>query len=517
MLIIDHQMKDFINKPGNLVRIEFWAATTIFVFFIFSLIATAVSKEGIDIWTPNRYQIQEANLTFNYYQHYFFPQFIRSSSLYLAFLLLNFRIVPSVVRKQGIIQNIFLIIMIYLTIGLVVGITDTWIKNHLLVQYDSLQLAYNYIFQNAFVYSAWLILMYGFYSVIKYAGEYLLANSETIQSKYKMITRDGLTALVLWMISVFVLLISNADRPVIAVWGLTIPFGIGLYMFSFFELIPQSLRKKRPFLAYLGRLLPILLVGTLPISLLLYLFLFNDGITVAINMFNIAFQLLITAPISWMLYKQQLKGKEEITVLRTALGRSNADLDFLRSQINPHFLFNALNTIYGTALQEKAERTSEGIEKLGDMMRFMLRENMQDKISLTREVDYLNNYISLQQLRTVTSPEVQIQALIEEQLNPLKISPMLLIPFVENAFKHGISLREPSHIKITLQTLGNKLYFDVHNSIHLKPDSDPEKNKSGIGLDNVKQRLLLLYPSKHELIIRETGKEFFIHLTIDLE
>ena len=517
MIIINHQMKHFINRPGNLSRIEFWAATTIFVFVVFSLIATAVSKEGMDIWTPNRYQIQEANLTFNYFQHYFFPQLIRCTSLYLAFLLLNFRIVPSIVGRQGTIQNIFLIIMIYLTLGLVVGITDTWIKNHLLVQYDSLQLAYNYIFQNAFVYSAWLILMYGFYSVIKYTGEYLLANSETIQSKYKMITRDGLAALVLWMISVFVLLIGNTDKVFIAVWVIIIPFGIGLYMYSFFDLIPRSFDKKKPFMAYLGRLIPILLVAVLPISLLLNLFLVNEGINLAINMFNIAFQLLITGPISWMLYKQQLKGKEEITGLRTALGRSNADLDFLRSQINPHFLFNALNTIYGTALQEKAERTSEGIEKLGDMMRFMLQENMQDKISLTREVDYLNNYISLQQLRTATSPEVKIETLIEEQLGPLKVSPMLLIPFVENAFKHGISLREPSHIKITLQTVGNKLYFDVHNSIHHKPDNDPEKNKSGIGLDNVRQRLQLLYLHKHELIIRETGKEFFIHLTIELE
>jgi len=517
MLIIDHKMKDFINRPGNLARIEFWAATTIFVFVVFSLIATAVSKEGLDIWTPNRYQIQEANLTFNYYQHYFFPQLIRCTSLYLALLLLNFRIVPSIIRKQGIIQNIFLIIMVYLTLGLVVGITDTWIKNHLLVQHSSLQAAYNFIFQNAFVYAAWLILMYGFYSVIKYAGEYLLANSETIQSRYKMITRDGLTTLVLWMISVFVLLISNADREIIAIWGIIIPFAIGLYMYSFFELIPRSLGKKKPFVGYLIKMIPILLVAVLPISLLLNLFLINEGMNVAINMFNIAFQLLITAPISWMLYKQQLKGKEEITGLRTALGRSNADLDFLRSQINPHFLFNALNTIYGTALQEKAERTSEGIEKLGDMMRFMLQENMQDKISLTREIDYLNNYISLQQLRTATSPDVKIQALIEEQLNPLKISPMLLIPFVENAFKHGISLREPSHIRITLQTQGSKLLFDVHNSIHLKPDSDPEKEKSGIGLANVKQRLKLLYPGRHELIIRETGKEFFIHLTIELE
>ncbi|HEX8314206.1 MAG TPA: histidine kinase, partial [Flavisolibacter sp.] len=105
---------------------------------------------------------------------------------------------------------------------------------------------------------------------------------------------------------------------------------------------------------------------------------------------------------------------------------------------------------------------------------------------------------------------------IEEQVYPMQIAPMLLIPFVENAFKHGISFRESSHIKITLEIKDNTLYFDVFNNKHLKQESDPEKNKSGIGLNNVKQRLKLLYPGKHELIIRETGKDFFVHLTIGL-
>lgn len=517
LLILDYRMKEFINKPENLSRVEFWAATTIFVFVVFTLITNAVANDGTNIWTPNRYLFEEANLKFNYYQHYFFPQLIRYTTLYFAFLLLNFRITPEIIKKESIVQNSFLIVLIYIVLGLVIGITDTWLKSQVLVQYASIQNAYNYIFQNAFVYSAWLLLMYGFYSVIKYAGEFLLANSESIQARYHFITRDGLMAIVLWMISIFVLIIGNADKEVVALWATTVSFGIALYLYSFYEFIPKSINKKKPFWAYLKIIIPPLVLSVLPVSLLLFLLLYNEGMIVVINLFNIAFQLLITAPLCWILYKRQLKGNEEITVLKTALGRSNADLDFLRSQINPHFLFNALNTIYGTALQEKAERTSEGVEKLGDMMRFMLQENLQDKISLTRELDYLNNYISLQRLRTDTSPEVKIHADIEEQLKPLKISPMLLIPFVENAFKHGISLREPSHIKITLQVHGNKLFFDVHNSIHLRPDNDPEKDKSGIGLANVKQRLQLLYPRKHELIVRETGKEFFIHLTIELE
>lgn len=94
---------------------------------------------------------------------------------------------------------------------------------------------------------------------------------------------------------------------------------------------------------------------------------------------------------------------------------------------------------------------------------------------------------------------------------------MLLIPFIENAFKHGISLREPSHINISLQTRENTLYFDVHNSIHPKVVNDTEKYNNGIGLENVKQRLALLYPNKHELVIRESAKDFFIHLTIQLQ
>jgi LytS/YehU family sensor histidine kinase len=93
---------------------------------------------------------------------------------------------------------------------------------------------------------------------------------------------------------------------------------------------------------------------------------------------------------------------------------------------------------------------------------------------------------------------------------------MLLIPFVENAFKHGISLRESSHINVTLELKERTLYFDVYNSKHQRTENDPEQDKSGIGLNNVRQRLQLLYPARHELVIRETAKDFFVHLTIQL-
>jgi hypothetical protein len=317
------------------------------------------------------------------------------------------------------------------------------------------------------------------------------------------------------MIGLLLLVAGNADQELATAWAILFPFAILLYSFSFYSLIPKALSKKYPFLFYIGRSFLMLTIAYFPLTLLLSVATESDVI-VNLSYLSSVFQMFITVPVTWVLYKRHLKGNEEVFVLTKELKQSAANIDFLRSQINPHFLFNALNTIYGTAIQEKAERTSEGIEKLGDMMRFMLQENLQEKISLNREIDYVNNYISLQRLRTDPNPNVLIQTDIQDGDNMHQIAPMLLIPFVENAFKHGISFRERSHIKVSLEIKNNALYFDVYNSKHPQQESDPEKDKSGIGLENVKQRLKLLYPNKHDLTIRETGKEFFVHLTIQL-
>ncbi|MCK7554380.1 histidine kinase [Chitinophaga sedimenti] len=221
-------------------------------------------------------------------------------------------------------------------------------------------------------------------------------------------------------------------------------------------------------------------------------------------------------PVAYARYNEIHKQKQTVKNLEVALGSSSANLDFLRSQINPHFLFNALNTLYGTALQEDASRTSEGIQRLGDMMRFMLHENHQEQIKLGKELAYLHNYISLQRLRIQASDDIQIEVNIDERQCEHMIAPMLLIPFVENAFKHGISLRNRSRISITLNCDDKKIYFDVHNSVHQRPDNDPERYSLGIGLNNVRNRLDLLYPGKHELTIRQTAAEFFVHLTIEV-
>jgi two-component system LytT family sensor kinase len=226
------------------------------------------------------------------------------------------------------------------------------------------------------------------------------------------------------------------------------------------------------------------------------------------------FLLFIITPLSWMVYRQQ---KDRILSLRgmeKVLSKSKADLQFLRSQINPHFLFNTLNTLYGTALHEGSSKTADGIQKLGDMMRFMMHENNSEVIPMEKEVEYLQNYISLQKLRIGASANINIDAQIDDANCQHNIAPMLLIPFVENAFKHGISLRSPSWIKIQLNCMPREISFSVKNSKHSVLEQDPEKNNSGIGLQNVVERLKILYPHKHRLSIRDNSQEFSVELII---
>lgn len=201
--------------------------------------------------------------------------------------------------------------------------------------------------------------------------------------------------------------------------------------------------------------------------------------------------------------------------LETNLNRNQAELSALRAQINPHFLFNAMNTLYATAIEENADKTSHGIQQLSDMMRFMMHENNQEQIDVQQEAAYLRNYIDLQRLRLSESDKLELKVELDDALCLRSIAPMLLIPFVENAFKHGISLRNSSWIFVRLYCQQEKLHFSVFNSIHPRHEEDPEKYSSGIGLVNVQKRLELLYPKNHDLRIHRTEKEFSVQLAID--
>ncbi|MGZ3755723.1 MAG: sensor histidine kinase [Mucilaginibacter sp.] len=507
-------MKDLLKKPVTFEKVEFWAATALFIFSVFILLSKMTTQDDTPIWSPYTYLFEQYNVPFSYTKYYFLPQLVKYTIYYSSFILLNFYVVKSLLAGRWIFLNVIIGIATCIAAATFLSVADTWIRSYMFANWSE-NYVYRFLFKQEYVWVFWALIIFGFYTIGKQILALLLVKLDLNQFGDKRLMRELMVvAAIAIALAFFQGLTSKSERTTIAFCE-TLLFGVIVYWYTSYRIIPGTLQKGQDLIQFSKKLSIPLVIAAIPITIF-YLQLYPRLETAIImSFFNLAMG-LFTGSLSWFIYNARRDKTIELQGLKTALGSSSANLDFLRSQINPHFLFNALNTLYGTSLQENAERTGEGIQKLGDMMRFMLQENMQEKISLAREVDYLNNYIDLQKLRTQTSPDIIIQTEIDDQLLGLEIAPMLLIPFVENAFKHGISLREPSHIKISLQTRGKELLFDVYNSIHHKQGIDPEKDKSGIGLENVKQRLLLLYPKRHDLVIRESAKEFFVHLTIQL-
>ncbi len=183
------------------------------------------------------------------------------------------------------------------------------------------------------------------------------------------------------------------------------------------------------------------------------------------------------------------------------------ELSFLHAQINPHFLFNSLNTIYSLALK-KSDSAPAAVLKLSHLLRYVIDDANRESVALEQEINYLNNYIDLQKLRSTASLVVNFN--VTGNISSTQIAPLLLLPFVENAFKYGISNQEPSPIDITLERTASSLTFSVQN----KKFEQGEKDSTGIGINNVKRRLELLYHDKHVLEIEDKTDSYFIKLTI---
>jgi two-component system, LytTR family, sensor kinase len=358
--------------------------------------------------------------------------------------------------------------------------------------------------------ASFLLMFYGLYVCVREIGINFI-ESPGNRRDYRVMICNQMTAFfaIYFVVPIFLKSFGLFGGGVFLVGYFTIILPIFfIVMSNMYWLLPKKGDKSFLNPAIFFRLLLSAFLYSIP-----FLFFVHEGFVFAL-VFCMSILLFIITPITWLLYGRR---KERIQFLRgaeKAIAKSKTDLQFLRSQINPHFLFNVLNTLYGTALQENAERTANGIQKLGDMMRFMLHENNQDFIPMSREIEYLKNYISLQKLRTQSSPEIIIEDNINEQNCNHKIAPMLLIPFVENAFKHGISLKEKSWIKINLDCDEKNIIFKVHNSVHERQENDPEKERSGIGFKNVLERLKLIYGGKFQASVNRDDKEFFIHLSI---
>lgn len=188
-----------------------------------------------------------------------------------------------------------------------------------------------------------------------------------------------------------------------------------------------------------------------------------------------------------------------------------AELKLLKTQVNPHFLFNTLNNIYSLSRTNAAE-TAPKILKLSEMMRYMLYESNEDKVPLDKEIQYLHNYIDLQHLKTENPQQISLE--VEGDTSMVRIPPMLFLAFLENSFKHGdVHQSESGYVHGLIQVTDEKLTFSLENSIGKNQAKD---SVGGIGLENVKQRLLLLYPEKHRLDIKAQGGVFTINLELNL-
>lgn len=206
--------------------------------------------------------------------------------------------------------------------------------------------------------------------------------------------------------------------------------------------------------------------------------------------------------------------KSELVQSQLQANQLSTEIKFLKSQINPHFLFNTLNNLFSMAQGKGNDELADGISKLSGMMRYMLYDSNEESVPLSKEIAYLEECITLNKLR-YADEEVSVIFDHAGQIADISIAPMLFIPFVENAFKHGVAIGQRAAIQIALVVSGQKLIFTCVNTDY-SSIKKMEMEISGIGLENVKRRLELVYPGKHRLTIHKEDGKFMVNLEIDL-
>ena len=200
-------------------------------------------------------------------------------------------------------------------------------------------------------------------------------------------------------------------------------------------------------------------------------------------------------------------------LLESETEKVQIELRALKAQVNPHFFFNTLNGIYSMTL-DKDERLPQTILQLSHLMRYFLYESREDLVPLENEWQVLQDYISLQRIRS--GPGLQMELVLEGEIKQQRVAPLLLITFAENAFKHGAKGNTGNvSIHLLLQVKENNICFRVQNTLGKVDEVEPDKYK-GVGLENVRRRLALLYPGKHTLTINETEQDFMVILQLTI-
>lgn len=349
-----------------------------------------------------------------------------------------------------------------------------------------------------------------------------LANSSLRAKIYKFVTKRIVYHSIFWLALLLILILFEGiqkgffftlSNEVINVFF----YGIIVY-FNLFYLIPNYLTKKR-FLTYCGLLILATLIIT-PIKVIVFYFKFYylpDAQAELIRSKNWYFLVTFFIAGSSTIFKiisdwvKHLREKQE---LQTQTMQS--ELRFLKSQINPHFLFNTLNNLYALTLK-KSDKAPEIVIKLSEMMRYMLYECNEKRVLLSKEVNYLKNYLDLERLRQ--GKNVEINFSVQGDVSDQKIAPLMFIPFLENSFKHGLSNHiSKGFVNINLEIEDNIVNLFIENS---KPDTlplqDHQRKSGGIGLVNVRRRLNLLYPNQYQLNIGDNPKTYAVNLQIELD
>lgn len=222
------------------------------------------------------------------------------------------------------------------------------------------------------------------------------------------------------------------------------------------------------------------------------------------NLFIVIFVAMLRFAVEWIDLEAQKKDVEN--------QRLTAELNFLKAQINPHFLFNTLNNLYYLAYS-KSDNTTEVIAKLSQMMRYMIYDSNHPKVLLKKEIDYMQNYIGLERLRL--NDQVPIQFNVQGDVENVWIAPLIFITFLENAFKHGVNNSNPkAWVDIAIKLEGSTCYYTVENSKPADRKEAPEK--SGIGLRNVQRRLELSYPGAYTLNTTDAHDRYIVNLKLEL-
>ncbi|MDO5969286.1 sensor histidine kinase [Flavivirga aquimarina] len=211
-------------------------------------------------------------------------------------------------------------------------------------------------------------------------------------------------------------------------------------------------------------------------------------------------------------YRLKLLTKEKVFIRK--LDAKELELHLLKSQVNPHFLFNTLNTLYSTALEEGASKTAESTAKLANLIRYMQEDINKGFIPLEKEIKYVQDYILIQKLRCVLEPEIKT---CFKNIENHHISPGLLIPFVENAFKYGINPSKISNLKISVICTQNTINFECINSYNNSFKPHYKEQGFGIGIKNAKQRLELVYPNNHTFEVKKEDNIFSIKIRITVK